>query len=47
MLKISSDLEFKLTHVTPRGERHVGRVEQLRHVKLINNYNVCNVYTDN
>ena len=46
MLKISSDLEFKLTHVTPRGERHVGRVEQLRHVDLIGNCNVGNVYTD-
>ena len=46
MVKISSDLEFKLTHVTPRGERHVGRVEQLRHVDLIKNSNVGNVYTD-
>jgi hypothetical protein len=24
MVKISSNLEFKLTHVTTRGERHVG-----------------------
>jgi len=27
-------------------DRHVGRVEQLRHVDLINNCNVGNVYTD-
>jgi hypothetical protein len=26
---------------------HVGRVDKLRHVALINNYNVGNVYTDN
>ena len=26
---------------------HVGRVEQLRHVNLISNCNVGNVYTDN
>jgi hypothetical protein len=39
---------FKLTHVTPRGlPPRFGRVEQLRHVNLIRNSNVGNVYTDN
>ncbi len=46
MVKISSDLEFKLTHVTPRGYATFGRVEELRHVDLISNCNVGNVYTD-
>ncbi len=49
MVKISSDLRnFKLTHVTPRDlPPRFGRVEKLRHVALISNYNVSNVYTDN
>jgi hypothetical protein len=48
MVKISSDLKkFKSTHVTPRGSQpRFGRVEKLRHVALISNYNVGNVYTD-
>jgi hypothetical protein len=47
MVKISSDLLNWHTwrHVV---YRHVGRVrKQLRHVDLIKNYNVGNVYTDN
>jgi hypothetical protein len=52
MVKISSDLKkfdyFESTHVTPRGlPPRFGRVEKLRHVNLIKNYNDSNVYTDN
>jgi hypothetical protein len=45
MVKISSDLKnLNWRHMV---HSHVGRVEKLRHVDLINNYNVGNVYTDN
>ncbi len=51
MVKISSDLTDQ-DLLNWRTWRHVegnfrfGRVEKLRHVDLINNYNVGNVYTD-